>query len=62
MPYFNYEVEAFEEWSIEADTQAEADELAEQHFKERFEGMFGGVKFIEKVEDQKKMYIYDGKN
>lgn len=50
MTIYRFEVSAFEEIDIEAETRKEAEVKAKQYFNENFKSMFGGVEFIEEVE------------
>ena len=51
MTIYRFEVSAFEEIDIEAETLKEAEEKAEQYFNKNFNSLFGGVEFIEEVEE-----------
>lgn len=52
MKVYRFEVEAFEEIDIKADSLEEAKEKAKEYWYENFSTMFGSAEFKEIVEDE----------
>lgn len=51
MKTYRFEISAYEEIDIEAETKEEAEEKAQEYWDEKFRTMFGGVEFIKEVEE-----------
>lgn len=50
MKTYRFEIAAYEEIDIDAETKEEAEEKAKEYWDEKFPSMFGGVEFIKEVE------------
>lgn len=53
MKTYRFEISAYEEMDIDAETKEEAEEKAKEYWDEKFPSMFGGVEFIKEVEEWK---------
>lgn len=51
MKTYRFEVSAYEEIDIDAETKEEAEEKAKEYWDEKFRTMFGSVEFIKEVEE-----------
>lgn len=49
MKTYRFEIEAYEEIDIDAETKEEAEEKAKEYWDEKFPTMFGGVEFMKEV-------------
>lgn len=52
MKTYRFEISAYEEIDIEAETKEEAEEKAKEYWDEKFSTMFGGVEFVSEVENE----------
>lgn len=53
MKTYRFEIAAYEEMDIDAETKEEAEEKAKEYWDKNFRSMFGGVEFIKEVEEWK---------
>ena len=51
MKTYRFEIAAYEEIDIDAETKEEAEEKAKEFWDEKFPSMFGGVEFMKEVEE-----------
>lgn len=51
MKTYRFEIAAYEEIDIDAETKEEAEEKAKEYWDEKFRTMFGGVEFMKEVEE-----------
>lgn len=51
MKTYRFEISAYEEIDIEAETEEEASRKAQTYWDKTFPTMFGGVEFMEEVEE-----------
>ena len=51
MKTYRFEISAYKEIDIEAETKEEAEEKAKEYWDKKFPSMFGGVEFIKEVEE-----------
>lgn len=51
MKIYRFEVTAYEEIDIVAETEKEAEKKAEKYWHKHFRTMFGGIEFLKQVKD-----------
>lgn len=55
MKTYRFELTAFTEIDVKAESKEEADKIVQDYWDGKFKGMFGGFEFIKEVEENEKI-------